>query len=189
MKTLILLGSRNAQGQTARAAEAFLAGVGAENGMGEKVFLPLLKLERCRQCEDTGYGDCKKIGRCIIEDDFSSLVDKVLQADAVVFANPVYFGDLCESLRAFLDRLRRVTRHASIQDRLKGKPAVGICVAGGSGNNAPACTVSLEKVLTHCGFEILDLIPAKRQNLELKLPVLKTTGQWLARTFPSGFPK
>ena len=189
MKVFMVLGSRNPQGQTAKAAETFSSGITGEGGFVEKALLPLMKIERCRQCEDSGYGDCKKVGRCIIGDDFSSLVDKVLQSDAAVFVNPVYFGDLSESLRAFLDRLRRVTRHPPTQHRIKGKPAIGICVAGGSGNNAPASTVSLEKVLTHCGFEVLDLIPARRQNLEMKLSVLKITGQWLARNYPSGLTK
>jgi len=37
--------------------------------------------------------------RCIIEDDFNSVAAKLAAADAVVFASPVYFVDLSESLR------------------------------------------------------------------------------------------
>jgi hypothetical protein len=57
---------------------------------------------------------------------------------------------------------------------------MGICVAGGGGGGAPACAVSLERVLSTCGFDVLDMIPVRRQNLDMKLDVLKIAGQWLA---------
>ena len=115
----------------------------------------------------------------MIEDDFASIVERIRAADAVAFANPVYFGDLSESLRAFLDRLRRTCMHESGKQRIAGKPAVGICVAGGGGGGAPECTVSLGRVLGTCGFDVVDMIPARRQNLELKLEVLRVTGRWV----------
>ena len=139
-----------------------------------------MKIERCRQCEDDGWGICRAEGQCAIKDDFASLVDKIKNADAVVFATPVYFGDLSESIRAFLDRLRRTCMHESGKDGINGKPAIGICVAGGGGGGAPACTVSLEKVLRTCGFDVVDMIPVRRQNLDMKLDILRATGKWLA---------
>ncbi len=181
MNVVILLGSRNPKGQTARAADAFLQGLTREGSEGEAIFLPQMKIERCRQCEDNGWGICRTEGRCVIEDDFAMLVDKIRKADAVVFANPVYFHDLSESLRAFLDRLRRICRwHETGKIGIEGKVAIGICVAGGSGNGAPACAVSLEKVLIFCDFKVIDVIPVRRQNLEMKLSTLRDTGAWLA---------
>jgi len=108
-------------------------------------------------------------------------VDRIAAADAVAFANPVYFGDLSESLRAFLDRLRRTCMNESGKAKIAGKKAVGICVAGGGGGGAPNCTLSLEKVLATCGFDVVDMIPARRQNLEMKLEVLRAVGKWLAK--------
>ncbi len=180
MKLVVLSGSRNTKGQTAAAASAFLDGVRSAGGVGELIFLPTLRIERCRQCEDDGWGVCRSEGRCIIEDDFASLVDAIKDADAVVLATPVYFGDLSESLRAFLDRLRRTCVNEAGRDGIEGRPTVGICVAGGGGGGAPACTVSLERVLRTCGFDVLDLIPVRRQNLEAKLSVLSAAGRWLA---------
>ncbi len=176
MKVLAVLGSRNPQGQTARAVDALLAGTGGEC---ERVFLTHLRIERCRQCDERGWGLCRTEGRCEIEDDFESLVSKIQAADAVVFATPVYFGDLSESMRAFTDRLRRVMRHRQDKTGVEGKVAIGVCVAGGGGGGAPACTVSLEKVLRTCGFDIVDMVPVRRQNLEMKQKVLRITGEWL----------
>jgi multimeric flavodoxin WrbA len=139
-----------------------------------------MNIERCRQCGDDGWGICRSEGQCIIEDDFAMLVESIRDADAVVFATPVYFSDLSESMRAFLDRLRRTYRHPHGRERITDKVALGICVAGGGGGGGPACTVSLEKVLRKCEFDVIDLIPARRQNLDLKLEILKITGEWLA---------
>jgi multimeric flavodoxin WrbA len=180
MKVLSLSGSRNPNGQTARAAEAVLEGAKAVGAATELVFLPPLRIERCRQCEDSGWGICRREGRCVIDDDFARLVDEIRRADAIVFATPVYYSDLSESLRAFTDRLRRTCTHEDGQPGIKGKPAVCVCVAGGRGGGAPACCTTLDKVLATCGFDVVDAVPVRRQNLDAKQERLQLAGQWLA---------
>ena len=181
MKVIAILGSRNPKGQTARACDALLEGAA---GDAERVFLPELRIERCRQCDANGWGLCRSEGRCVIEDDFAAVVEKLRGADRAVFANPVYFGDLSESLRAFLDRLRRIGRHENGKAGIAGKPAVGICVAGGGGGSAPSCTASLAKVLDTCGFDVVDMVPVRKQNLDMKCETLKTVGRWFAAPAP-----
>ena len=180
MKVVIVNGTRNPKGQTAKAAKALAEGAIAAGGEVEQVLLPPLRIERCRQCNDDGWGICRSEGRCVIEDDFAGLVGKIAQADAVAFATPVYFSDLSESLRAFLDRLRRTCMHEAGKARVRGKPAIGICVAGGGGGGAPRCSDVLTAVLTTCGFDVRDVFPVRRQNLEAKLPSLEAAGRWLA---------
>ena len=180
MKVLLLNGARDPEGQTARAANALAEGVREAGGQVEHVLLPPLAVERCRQCNDDGWGICRAYGNCAIEDDFAMLAGKIAEADAVVFATPVYFSDLAESLRAFLDRLRRTCMHEAGKAKVAGTPAVGLCVAGGGGGGAPHCTTSLTKVLATCGFDCIDMIPVRRQNLEAKLPLLAATGAHLA---------
>jgi len=179
VKAIIISGSRNPRGQTAQACQALADGLADGGAEVETIFLPTMNIERCRQCDDRGWGECRSTGRCVIEDDFADLVERIVQADCAIFATPVYFSDLAESIRAFLDRLRRITRHDEPKARLAGKAAVGICVAGGGGGGVPACTVSLEKVLATCGLDVVDMVPARRQNLPMKLDVLKLLGKWL----------
>ena len=181
MHCLMILGSRNPAGQTAQAADALLRGVASAGGTEERVTLPELDIQRCRQCDERGWGICRTEGRCVIEDDLAGVVDRIRAADLVVFANPVYYGELAESLRGFLDRLRRTCMHEEGAQGVRGKPAVGVCVAGGGGGGAPWCTVVLERVLQSTGFDVIDLIPARRQNLEMKLGLLEAEGAWLAR--------
>jgi multimeric flavodoxin WrbA len=180
MKVVGILGTRSPEGQTARAAGALLDALARKGVKVERMFLPAMKIERCRQCDEKGWGLCRSEGRCVIEDDFASLVAEIRSADAAVFATPVYFGDLSESLRAFLDRLRRITRHATGKAGIEGKAALGVCVAGGGGGGAPSCAVSLEKVLSQATMDPIDVVAVRRQNLEMKLGVLRQTGEWLA---------
>jgi multimeric flavodoxin WrbA len=186
MNIFAMLGSRNPQGQTAQAAEAFLAGARAEGAGVERVFLPACRIERCRQCDERGWGLCRTEGRCVIGDDFAALTETLRRADLAVFATPVYFSDLSESLRAYLDRLRRILRPESARPGFAGKPAVGIAVAGGGGGGAPACIRSLEKILQHCFLDSVELVPVRRQNLALKCRQLEAAGRWLAGQKPPG---
>ena len=86
MKFVAIIGSRNPKGQTARAVDAFVNGVKSVGGECEQIFLPPMKIERCRQCDENGWGICRSQGKCVIEDDFATLVDKIKNADAVLFA-------------------------------------------------------------------------------------------------------
>jgi NAD(P)H-dependent FMN reductase len=192
MQILILSGSRNRKGQTARAIKAIQKGITEAKGKSEVIFLPELNLERCRQCEADGWGLCRKEGRCVIEDDFAAVAEKVKQAEAVVFANPVYFGDLAESMRTFLDRFRRTrfirpgAAPPGAFPASGGTPAIGLCYAGGSGNGTVSCAFFLERILQMCGFDVVDMIPVRRQNIDIKLPMLELTGKWLITKPTSG---
>jgi len=195
MQVLLLSGSRNRQGKTAQAINAILKGVAKAGGNSESIFLTELTLEKCRQCNDDGWGDCRSKGQCIIEDDFAPIVEKIKVADVLVFATPVYFSDLSESMRGFLDRFRR-TRFIRRLPTGQGVPvspsyggsttAIGLCYAGGSGNGTISCCANLERILQTSGFDVVDMIPARRQNLEIKLPMLELMGEWLATKPISG---
>lgn len=180
MKVIIVSGSRNPEGQTAAACKALLDGVSMAGGEGSIIYLPTMNIERCRQCNDDGWGICISEGRCTIADDLESIADEIRAADIAVFATPVYFAELSESIRAFLDRLRRVCMAEQGKAGISGKKAIGICVAGGGGGGAPHCCVVLERILGTAGFDVIDMIPARRQNLQDKLPLLKEVGANLA---------
>ncbi|NLE77068.1 MAG: flavodoxin family protein [Chloroflexi bacterium] len=181
MRVLVIMGSRNREGQTAQAAAALLRGMESHGWESETVFLPEMSIDHCHQCNERGWGGCRMMGCCRgADDDFGPLVERIRAADLVVFGNPVYFADLSESLWAFLRRLRRICTHEDGKQGIVGKRAVGICLAGGSGGGAPETLVVLEKTLAGSGFDVVDLIPVRRQNFEHKLQVLHLTGEWLA---------
>jgi multimeric flavodoxin WrbA len=144
-----------------------------------------MKMERCRQCDPDGWGVCRREGYCVIKDDFPALVDKLKTADLAVFANPVYFRDLSESMKTFLERLRRISFRQQ-KPPMQGKPAVGVCLAGGGGGGAPSASFNLETILQMIGFDVVDMINVRRQNIDIKIPMLEMTGSWLFTKPESG---
>ena len=61
------------------------------------------------------------------------------RADLVIFATPVYFHDLSESMKAFLDRLRRIGFPKLLRQPLAGDTRTGAERAGRSGDRAMLC--------------------------------------------------
>ncbi|MDD5338823.1 MAG: flavodoxin family protein [Dehalococcoidales bacterium] len=191
MNVLIISGSRDREGKTARCIKAVQKGIAEGGGTSEVIFLVELNLERCRQCDLDGWGLCRRESRCIIEDDLASVIEKVKAADALVFANPVYFGDLSESMRCFTDRYRRTLFKPGAAPRPGfpmggGTPTIGISYAGGSGNGTVTSSATLERVLQTCGLDVVDMIQVRRQNIDVKIPMLEMTGKWLTTKPNSG---
>jgi multimeric flavodoxin WrbA len=186
MKIIAISGSRNPEGKTGMAVEAFCKGVEVKKAQIEKVFLAEKNIERCRQCNASGWGICRTEGRCTIEYESFSIVDKIRQADGVLFATPVYFSDISESMKAFLDRMRRITRNENGLIGISEKPAIGICVAGGGGGGSVMCCFFLERIISGCTFTVIDMIPCRRQNLALKQKILSITGEWFVEQILTG---
>ncbi|MCM8764516.1 MAG: flavodoxin family protein [Candidatus Omnitrophica bacterium] len=185
MKILAVVGSKNPEGKTSLCVNAFFEEI-AKECQCERILLTEKKVERCRQCDFNGWGLCRTEGRCVIEDDFEKIVNRIREVDAVVFFTPVYFGDMSESIKCFLDRLRRITRHPQGKNGISEKPAIGVCVAGGGGGGAVSCCFFMERVLATCGFSVEDMIPCRRQNLPMKSRILASTGKWFAQQLYSG---
>jgi len=181
VKVLLISGSRNRDGQTARAAKALLTGAESAGAAVETFFLPELQIERCRQCDANGWGDCRAKGECVIEDDLPRILEAMRAADLLAFATPVYYGSLSESIRACLDRVRRVCTHEDGAVGIRGKRALGLCVAGGGGGGSYNCAVDLERALISTGLDVLSVIPARRQNLDVSCEMLERLGAWAAR--------
>ncbi|WP_031490648.1 flavodoxin family protein [Succinivibrio dextrinosolvens] len=57
------------------------------------------KIEFCIGCLK-----CQKQGKCILKDDMSELIEKVNNADTLVFSTPIYYYEMSGLLKTFLDR-------------------------------------------------------------------------------------
>jgi len=101
-------------------------------------------------------------------------------ADATVFATPVYWGDLSESAKIFLDRLRRCEVNSEFK-ALNGKIAFGIASAGGTGNGCVKALLHLEDYIRRVGFTVFDLVTVTQVTKEHKLPMLEKAGHRLAK--------
>ena len=177
MNCIAIQTSPNKSGLTASLAQAVLNGVQESGSSTELIHLNHCNIKSCIAC-DTGWGQCREIGTCILEDDFEALRQKVVEADALVFATPVYFGGLSESAIRFLDRLRRCERATGFTT-FSDKKVIGITSAGGSGRGAVRALYHLEDYLRRFGLEILDLVSVTMFSKDHKLPMLKAAGQQL----------
>jgi len=180
MKVVAVQSSPNRDGLTSSLAQAALKGLKDEGGETELIHLNELDMKPCIACDD-GWGKCKDEGICILEDDFQKLRTKIAESDVLIFATPVYWHDLSESAKIFLDRLRRCERGRDFKTFM-GKKAIGIASAGGSGRGAVRALYNLEEYLRRLGFDIFDLIPVTRFSKEHKLKMLEKAGRRLAKT-------
>ncbi len=60
----------------------------------------------CRGCLS-----CMKTERCIIKDDMAEMIEKVRNADVLLFATPIYYWGLSGQLKTFLDRCEPLYDH------------------------------------------------------------------------------
>jgi len=66
---------------------------------------------------------------CALEDDMQSLYPKILEADALLLATPVYIARLSGHLAAVLDRMRALDYGKQVSGCLKHKVGAGIAVS------------------------------------------------------------
>ena len=75
---------------------------------------------------------CISKGKCIIEDDFIKIENKLLKkADILIIGSPVYFGNLSSQLKAFFDRTRVLRRKWGLKNKFLGAITVGRSPHGG----------------------------------------------------------
>ena len=99
MKVLLLNGSPHEQGCTQTALCEVEKGL-HENGIEtEWMYLGKKAISGCIAC-----GNCKKTGKCMIEDQVNLLLAKLSEIDGIVIGSPVYYASAAGQLTAFLDR-------------------------------------------------------------------------------------
>lgn len=98
-KVLIVSASlRNGSNSELLAREA-LRGAQEVGHDAELVSLKDMDLRFCKGCLA-----CQKTGRCVIQDDAGPLVEKICQAEVLVFVTPIYYYELSGQLKTLLDR-------------------------------------------------------------------------------------
>ncbi len=96
---LIITSSLRSDSKSDALAAAFAQGARQAGNAVETVSLKGKSVGFCVGCLA-----CQKTQTCVIRDDAAALAEKVKDADAVVFAGPVYYYGLSGLLKTFLDR-------------------------------------------------------------------------------------
>lgn len=99
IKVLGIAGSPRRSGNTETLLDRFLAGAQSGGAEVEKIIAAHLQVHGCRAC-DGCWGD----GQCVIKDDLQEVEAKLVAADVIVLAAPLFFWGLPAQVKALIDR-------------------------------------------------------------------------------------
>lgn len=108
-KVLILSGSPRKNGNSDILCDEFMKGAVEAGNEVEKIRVAEKNIGYCRAC----YA-CKN-GPCAIKDDMTEVLQKMIDADVIVLASPVYFYSVDAQLKALIDRT--VARWLEVKDK------------------------------------------------------------------------
>ena len=100
-KKVLILSTRPRKNSNSDAlAEQFAKGAQQAGHQVEKISLMGKDIQFCRGCLA-----CQKTKRCVIHDDADKIVqEKMLHADVLVFATPIYYYEMSGQMKTLLDR-------------------------------------------------------------------------------------
>jgi multimeric flavodoxin WrbA len=99
MKVLGILGSPRREGNTEILLNEALRGASDHGGLCEKVILRDLKITPCLEIYK-----CAEDGVCAIQDDMQGLFPKIVQAERLLLASPIFFYSVPALAKAMIDR-------------------------------------------------------------------------------------
>ena len=99
MKVLAIMGSPRIRGNTDLLLDEALRGAQSEGAEVEKIIVDKLKISPCKE-----YNACLRDGNCVIRDDMDDIYPKLLDADVVIVASPMFFYALTSQVKALIDR-------------------------------------------------------------------------------------
>ena len=98
-KVLVISTSPRRGGNSDTLAEEFARGAREAGNDVEKVALYDKTIGFCKGCLA-----CQRTKRCVIRDDADAIAQKMLTADVIAFATPVYYYGMCGQMKTVLDR-------------------------------------------------------------------------------------
>ena len=99
MKIVVLMGSPNRKGSTSILVGSFKKGAEEEGHSCEVIDICHADIHPCTGCVACGYE-----GPCVQKDDVEQIRGKLLTADMVVFATPLYYYGMSAQLKTVVDR-------------------------------------------------------------------------------------
>ncbi len=102
-KVLILSGSPRKGGNSDLLCDEFMRGAIDVGNTVAKVRVAEKKIAPCLGC----YYCAKNGGKCVQPDDMAELLQKMIDADVLVLASPVYFYSICAQLKAVAEEIAK----------------------------------------------------------------------------------
>lgn len=128
MKILGIMGSPRIKGNTDVLLDQALEGARSQGAEVEKIIIDKLNIAPCRE-----YYGCARDGNCVIRDDMDEVYPKLLSADGVIIASPMFFYGLSAQVKALIDRCQALwARKHILKQNLSGSGRKGAFIAVGA---------------------------------------------------------
>ncbi|AET64167.1 flavodoxin family protein [Methanothrix harundinacea] len=135
---------RGSKSQTLRLVKAVLEGAREGGAETELVDLCKLDIKYCNAC-----ATCFATGRCVYDDDFDELYQKILGCDGLVLGSPNYFQTVTAQMKTLVDRMADAV-HCQL---LTGKYGCSVATAGSPASGE--VTGYLNKILIGFGANVV----------------------------------
>mgnify|MGYP005755895061 FL=1 len=112
MKILVLNGSPRLNGNTMHMVKAFKKGAEDAGHSVDIENVAHMNIHGCLACE---YCRTKEKAVCVQKDDMQKLYQKILEADMLVFASPIYYFTLSAQLQSVIHRTYAIDVPKNIQ--------------------------------------------------------------------------
>ncbi len=119
MKTIGIVGSPRKKGNTEILTQHTLQAIAEEGLDTELISLAGLDIRPCDACEV-----CQKEEQCHFDDDLFPIYLKMKEAEAIILASPVYFGSATALIKAFMERVGRLSGSRRVFAGKVGGPLV-----------------------------------------------------------------
>jgi multimeric flavodoxin WrbA len=110
-KIVIISASPRKGGNSDLLCDQFLRGAQEAGHQAEKIVLREKKIGYCTACDAFQ----KNNGRCVQQDDMAGILEKMIAADVIVMATPVYFYTMNAQMKTLIDRC--YARYTAIADK------------------------------------------------------------------------
>ena len=171
-----LVGSPNRDGRTNRVVSAALAGAASAGAQTEIVQMADHVVEACKDCLPWV---CKDNLKCTYKDPaFEYLSDRIRNCGALVLGTPVYWWDTSGMVKYLILKMFRCFARSS---PLNGLPALGIGVAGGTGNGLVSGLRPVYHWFQMMQMRAIDPLPVTRFNFGAALDRAHELGVVLAK--------
>lgn len=109
-KVLILSASPRKGGNSDLLCDEFMRGAAEAGNATEKIFISDKAINYCKGC-----GVCNSTHKCVQKDEMAGILDKMVNADVIVLATPVYFYTMDGQMKTLIDRT--VPRYTEIRKK------------------------------------------------------------------------
>ena len=107
---LVISASPRKGGNSDTLCDEFIRGAQESGNHAEKIFLASKNIKYCIGC-----GVCNTTQKCVQKDEMAEILDKMVEADVIVLATPVYFYTMDAQMKTLIDRT--VPRYTEIQNK------------------------------------------------------------------------